>query len=156
LIGRAKRTGRFQIPGWATVSRHAGAVVIFGVMLGLMAFTVAQTEAQIRALREQWDISGPPCAVATTALDPVEHLGTEFSYVGADYAFDRAGVYCADVPDRTLFKPVTHQVCQFNNPRFVRVHTRAGVVVFDIPPLRVATVIVRNGRPSCVLAGWFR
>lgn len=156
MAGHKRRFGWSHDP--AAIARLVGNFAVGAVMLGIMGLTVYETHAEVEDLRRQWNIGGPPCATATPALDPAGHFATEITYVGVDYAFDRAGVFCADVPDRTLLAPATHQVCQFNNPRFVRVRApgEAGQTVFDIPPMQQATVIVRGGRAACVLAGWFR
>lgn len=137
------------------IARWCAGLLPVALMAVVLVIVVAPIQAQVDELRAQWNIDGPPCARTTAALDPAVHLRTEFTYVGVDYAYERAGASCADIPDRTLLRAVTHQACQFNNPRFIRVRTPAETVTFDIPPVEHATTFVRGGHVSCVLAGWF-
>jgi hypothetical protein len=109
------------------------------------------------SLRAEWDIKGPPCPeVAKLSLFAIGSRPPKpFTYKGVRFAAQVGDVYCEAVPDEGLFPQSTHAVCQFSHPAGIEVWAPAGHAIFEPGMGRRATVTVRHGRPSCVIAGWF-
>lgn len=72
---------------------------------------------------------------------------TNAASVGASFAGFR---------DAVLFGPArVRHVCQFNNPGAVVVHAAHETVNYEARPGTWLTITVQDGRPSCVVGGWF-
>jgi hypothetical protein len=109
------------------------------------------------SLRAEWDIRGPACPEVTKLS--IFAIGARppppFTYKGTHFAAQVGDVFCEAVPDEGWFPQTTHAVCQFSHPAGIEVTTSRRHVIFEPGMGRRATVSVRNGRPQCVMAGWF-
>jgi hypothetical protein len=136
------------------------AVAILAVCLAAMAMPFAlgiETWLMHLSLRQDWAIRGPPCpevaqvSIAARGLRPPK----PFVYKGIRFAAQMGNIYCEAVPDEGWFPKTTHAACQFSNPAAVEVHTPLRDVIYETGVGHRATVTIRNGRPSCVVGGWF-
>jgi hypothetical protein len=123
---------------------------------GILTLQMVLTE---RAERRAWSIKGPACPVvakpsptgARRRGDPMTH-----EYGGSTFTRSFGAVSCAGFREPALFdEGRVYHVCQFNNPGAVVVRTLRGTTTFEGPPGKRLTVTVREGRPSCVVGGWF-
>ena len=64
-------------------------------------------------------------------------------------------VSCGAVPENPLWPSTSYHVCRFNNPGAVVVTQGGRTTIFEPGVGRPATVTVRDGKASCVVAGWF-
>jgi hypothetical protein len=110
------------------------------------------------ALRKDWAIAGPPCpeVPAVTRAAKGHHQPPPFVYLGVRFAPEIGNSSCEAVPDEGWFPQTTHPVCQFSGPGAVTVTAGARTVVYEPGVGHRTTVTVRNGRPSCVVGGWFK
>jgi hypothetical protein len=132
------------------------------VIVMIMLFTAAiplwlayEGVASRQALKTEWAISGPACPVVTQTVR-YHRPAQSFRYKGVGFQRQYGNVYCEPVPNGGLFSRTTHAVCQFNAPTAIHVTTARGTVIYEPGVGRPATVTVRDGRPSCVIGGWFR
>ena len=128
-----------------------GAFVMMPVAIGVA------TWRDHLSLRAEWDIRGPACPQVPRLS--IFAMGARppppFTYKGTHFAAQVGDVFCEAVPDEGWFPQTTHAVCQFSHPAGIEVTTHTGHVIFEPGMGRRATVSVRKGRPSCVMAGWF-
>jgi hypothetical protein len=148
ILDRRKR------PRWAIeVAALAGMLGLICAIPGLIAFA---TWADLHAMKVAWTIKGPPCPVV--AKPGPAAVGRKkprtFDYGGASFTRSFGAASCVSIPESGLTRE-NYRVCQFNNPGAVTVELDSGTTVFQPPPGRRATVTVRHGRASCVVAGWF-
>ena len=135
-----------------TVLFHAG---VFSL---IPAFIVYQNWSKATALAREWTVTGPPCPV----VDQPSALATRHgkppmtvAYGGAVFTRAFAAASCGAVPLNPFWPSENAYVCRFNNPGAVTVRTPGGRVVFEPPVGHPATVTVRRGQVSCVVAGAF-
>lgn len=134
-------------------------IVVVGVaFLALPVMVGIGTWQAHLTLRRDWAIAGPPCpqvaqvSIAARGMHPPP----PFTYLGAHFTPQIGNVSCEAVPDDGWFPQTAHPVCQFSAPGAVEVQASARRVVYEVGVGRPATVTVRDGRPSCVVGGWFR
>ncbi len=134
----------------------AGMAVCVAAIPGILTLQAVLTE---RAERRAWTIEGPACPVVAKPSptgsrrrgDPMTH-----DYGGASFTRSFGAVSCAGFREPRLFGDSdVYHVCQFNNPGAVVVRTARRTTTFEAPPGRRLTVTVREGRPTCVIGGWF-
>ena len=134
----------------------AGMAVIVAAIPGILTLQMVLTE---RAERRAWAITGPACpVVAKPSPMGSRHRGDPMShdYGGSTFTRSFGAVSCAGFREASLFgESRVYHVCQFNNPGAVVVKTSHGQTTFEAQPGRRLTVTVREGRPSCVVGGWF-
>ena len=132
-------------------------LVVFAAVVSLPVMIGVGTWVSHLALRQEWAIKGPPCQ--EMAQIPIFARGGRppkpFSYKGTRFAAQLGNIFCEAVPDEGWFPKTTHAVCQFSHPAGIEVTTSRRHVIFEPGMGRRATVSVRNGRPQCVMAGWF-
>ena len=94
-------------------------------------------------------LEGPPCPVLTRADYEARPGKAKQTFITNDIRYDRrfGHVECNVVADGGGFAPV----CQFSGPALLVVTTAKGVFHFAPGVGRAATVITREGLPSCVL-----
>jgi hypothetical protein len=135
-----------------------GALVI--VAVSLLALAVAallalaiQTRATRMADAREWTVSGPPCPSATAAsLAAAGEAATQLTtYYGARFGRTHGAVRCREIGYDDGRSGEDFPVCEFDHPGGLEVTTSAGHWVFDLPPLRAATVQVRHGVAQCVV-----
>lgn len=133
-----------------------GMAVCVAAIPGILTLQMVLAE---QAERKAWAITGPACPVvakpsplgARRRGDPMTH-----DYGGATFTRSFGAVSCAGFREAALFGASrVYHVCQFNNPGAVVVKTARGTTTFEAAPGRRLTVTVRDGRPSCVVGGWF-
>jgi hypothetical protein len=132
------------------------------VTIGLLAVCIPawgayQWWAFRHELRTDWNISGPACPPATHTWQSVGLKRTphEFSYGGMHVAYPFGAADCSPVPE-DYFTGHAYSVCQFTAPLIVAVTAGGRTVTYEPGYGRHATVKLRNGQISCVLAGWYR
>ena len=129
---------------------------IVGVLL-LVAFIPLQvgygTWAEHRALTDEWKIAGPACPgkVHDWRWSPPRTI----RYKGVGFSRQYGGIYCEAVPEPGLLSKATYPVCQFSGPARIIVTTADRSTVYEPGIGKRATVTVRKGKVSCVVAGWF-
>lgn len=113
--------------------------------------------AKERAIEAAWRIEGPPCPV--TAAPPGLVAGDRplkvFAFGAARFARRYGHVDCMPFPDGRPFGREFRRVCQFTAPETVVVMLGERTWAFRPGVGQPATVTVRRGEVSCVLAGWF-
>ena len=133
-----------------------GMAVVVAAIPGILTLQMVLTE---RAERRAWAIKGPACPVvaqpsplgARRRGDPMSH-----EYGGSTFTRSFGAVSCAGFREPVLFgESRVYHVCQFNNPGAVVVETARGTTTYEGPPGKRLTVTVREGRPNCVVGGWF-
>ena len=109
------------------------------------------------SIRKDWAIKGPPCPQMGSV--PIFARGARppkpFTYKGTRFAAQVGDISCAAVPDEGWFPKSTHAVCQFSGPSAIEVDTGTVQATYVTGMGKRATVTIRNGRPSCVIGGWF-
>jgi hypothetical protein len=130
-----------------------GGVVLMAA--GIVGFLLWSGWARGATERSDWTIAGPACPVVAAASPLVvgKKPAKVFSYGGAE--FSRAFGHASCNGWRENGPSDVRWVCQFSGPGAVTVTTAGRSVVFQPGVGRRATVTVRQGRPSCVVAGWF-
>jgi len=135
-------------------------IAIVAVCLGAMSIPFAlslETWLTHLALRQEWTIKGPACAQMPEI--PIYARGFRppkpFTYKGTRFSAQLGDIFCEAVPDEGWFPKTTHAVCQFSNPSAIEVDTGVIKAIYVTGMGKRATVTVRNGRPSCVVGGWF-
>jgi hypothetical protein len=110
------------------------------------------------SLRKTLSFSGAPCPEVpeVTAAGKGVHPPPPFTYMGVRFAMQIGNVDCSAVPDDGWFPQTDHPVCQFSGPGAVEVRAPARSVVYQPGVGHPATITVKNGHPSCVVAGTFR
>jgi hypothetical protein len=131
------------------------------VTVGLLAVSIPAWGAYQwwdfrHGLRTDWNISGPPCPteVHTWPSVPPGHRPKVFDYGGMHIAHGFGGADCSPVPE-DYFTSKAYSVCQFTAPVMISVTVGRQTWLFEPGFGRRATVKLRNGRVTCVLAGWF-
>ncbi len=132
------------------------ALVVAG--LGLPVLLVGSTWSDRVAVRRQWSIAGPACPVVAKPDRAIVGRRSPqfFNYMDVRFGRQSGEVSCAAPPDGNPLDPKSYPVCQFPAPVMVSVDTEAGTVFFQPGLGRPATVTVRRGHVTCVMAGWFR
>lgn len=139
--------------------KSAGAVLILlPILCALPAFIVFKNFVETLSLRAEWTLKGPACAVVATP-SPVatrrHKPPTTFDYGPVSWTRSFGGASCGAVPENPLWPSSNYHVCRFNNPGAVVVTQGAQKTIFEPGVGQPATVTVRGGKASCVVAGWF-
>lgn len=154
-----------MIPEYMPISlrqrlRHSSWWQTLGIVVLMMAvasipLTVAYGGlADRQALKSEWAITGPPCPLAT-GPSLYRKAPKAFSYQGVRFTRQYGNVSCVVVPDAGPFSKAHHPVCQFSGPARVTATTGGRTYVYEPDIGRRATVSIRDGKPSCVIGGWF-
>ena len=132
-------------------------LVVFAAVVSLPVMIGVGTWVSHLALRQEWAIKGPACPQMTEV--PIFARGARppkpFTYKGARFAAQLGNIFCEAVPDEGWFPKTTHAACQFSNPSAIEVDTGLAKATYVTGMGHKATVTIRNGRPSCVVGGWF-
>jgi hypothetical protein len=130
---------------------------MLALLLVIPAYVIATTwmdrQAEIRA----WSITGPACP-QVGALDPtVAGRKPAKAFVYRSVRFERQAGHasCVVLDEGGPFSRRLYPVCQFNAPAGLTVTTAQGSLRFQPGAGRNVTVQVRDGRPTCFMAGWF-
>ncbi|WP_372784392.1 hypothetical protein [Phenylobacterium sp.] len=132
------------------------ALAVAGVMLPV--WLVGSTWMDRVALQRQWTIAGPACPIVAKPDRAVVGRRSPqfFEYQGIRFGRQSGEVSCVAPPEGHPLDPKSYAVCQFPAPVMVSVDTGQHTVIFQPGLGRRATVTVRRGEVSCVLAGWFK
>jgi len=141
--------------------RDAGQTAALGGLLlmlaGMPGYVVLQAWRADQAMIRAWTIVGPPCPVV--ARPDRMTVGSKppkaFDYGGIGFARHFGHASCVAWRDGDLRHSEITRVCQFNAPGAVTVASGGKTISYQPGVARRATVIIRNGQPSCVMAGWF-
>lgn len=135
----------------------AGMAGVLLMVVSIPAWAAYDTWSSQRALKAAWSISGPPCPAAERPMPVGTRLRTPrtFEYGGISFTRRFGHVSCVALPERGMFNEANYRVCQFSGPAMIAVRTERGTALFEPGVGRRATVIVRDGRASCVMGGWF-
>lgn len=159
--------------GVRSVRRGPSAIVVI-LMVGALAlcsalgvFLYRYWAGQVAEARE-WTIAGPPCPAMTRKTLVAAGLQAApegdvrgFSditdgYDGVVFARRFGYISCADVRDNGGLSLDSHPVCQFTRPEVLTITTAKGVFYFNTGVSAPATVSVKDGVPSCVMANRFK
>lgn len=141
--------------------RAADAWSDFGILVVLLAVTsiplaiVYGVLADHHALKAEWAIVGPACAVPSEPIR-FHRPAHAFTYRGVTFSRRYGNAYCIVAPDGNILSRASHTVCQFSSPGAVSVTTGGRTVLYEPGIGHPATVSIRDGRSSCVVGGWFR
>jgi hypothetical protein len=128
-----------------------------GILLAAVSFpsqVAYATWADHRALKDEWKIPGPACPAPAHAWRwPAPRT---IHYKGVAFARQYGGIYCEAVPVENPFSQATFPVCQFSGPGRVLVTLAGRTTAYEPGIGKPATVTVRDGRVSCVVASWWR
>lgn len=128
------------------------------IALALPIIAVYQNWSKSTQLRHEWAIEGPACpVVANPSPAATRHHKPARSFEYGDATLTRSfgAVTCGAVPENPWWPIASYRVCRFNNPGAIVVVTPRGRTVFEPKPGFPATVTLRRGVPSCVVAGDF-
>ncbi len=140
-----------------------GRVAFGGVACLALAFAglvprLQRDRAEAIAQSKAWTVTGPPCP----SLPPAEAAGwpyqarKTFGYAGSGFGFAIGHVACSQLHakgGRDMFRG--YPVCQFTSPAVVTVEA-GNLTAFFTPGLgQRATVTVKDGVITCVMAGDF-
>lgn len=141
-----------------TFVQHSGLAGLMLILLSVPGYIVAETWFGLMATKRAWTITGPPCPVVVAPARSVvgSKAPRDFTYNGAIFARHFGHVSCVAFREDGLFASGSYSVCQFSGPGAVHVTAGGRTVVFQPGVGRPATVTVRRGEASCVVAGWFR
>ena len=133
--------------------------------LGLLLFRYWSNEvAETRA----WTIAGPPCpalthqALISAGLQPAAEgdirgfPDISEGYDGAIFARRFGYLSCAVIRENGGLSLDTYPVCQFSRPVVLTITTAKGTFYFHTGDSAPATVSVKGGVPSCVMANRFK
>lgn len=137
------------------LSELVGLSFFLFMLATLPAWLIYETWSAQEAQRKAWDIAGPACPVIAKSAAFGADTPYEFSYGGARFARRFGHASCASPLEGGLIPGEPYRVCQFSGPSVVAVAMDGGVTIFKPGTGRRATVTVRNGKPSCVIGGWF-
>jgi hypothetical protein len=146
-----------RLHGW----RGSLSAVLFMVPLlcALPAYIVFQNWLESTTLKAEWTLKGPTCPmVAKPSPVATRRHRPPMTHWYGDVRFTRSfgAVSCGSVPENPLWPSKSYRVCRFNNPGAVQVFTQGRTVIFEPGPGQPATVTVRRGQASCVIAGGFQ
>lgn len=133
------------------------AIVVLGVLGALAYWDFQHRRAANIGTAEAWDIKGPPCPAATAEDWAAKHevAPKTFDYDGDTLGRLAGDASCSDVQDKGGKGLGVLKVCQFTSPGALTVKTKAGMFYF-LPGIgNPATIVIREGRPRCVLASKF-
>jgi hypothetical protein len=135
-----------------------GMVGIVLLLASIAAYPVYETWAVQRGIRIEWDIAGPPCPVpAGPPGKAFGRMGVKvFHYEGVGFERRFGHVRCVAPQEAGFMNQEFYRVCQFSAPETVRVTTDGRAFAFKPGVGRTATVKVRKGQVTCVVAGWFK
>ncbi len=135
-----------------------GAIVVGGVIVGVTASMkrvglLAASTAQVRPET----LVGEPCPVLTAQEYEARGAKAKQGFITNDIRYDRrfGHAECSVIAAEkggTDFIPV----CQFSGPALLKVTTAKGPFYFAPGTGKPATVMTRDGVPSCVLASNFK
>jgi hypothetical protein len=126
------------------------------VILAVPALTVYETWSEQAAMRRAWNIVGPACPVVEASPTLFGAKGPKaFDY--GEIRFERrfGHVSCVAPAKRGMVGGEVYRVCQFTAPAALAVTTGGRTSLYSTGVGQRATVTVRDGQVSCVLAGWF-
>lgn len=135
-----------------------GMVGVVLMLASIAAYPVYETWAVQRGVRIAWDITGPPCPVTPGRADTAfGRMGVKvFHYEGVKFERRFGHASCVAPNEPGFMNKDFYRVCQFSAPETVRVTADGQSHAFKPGVGRVATVTVRKGQVTCVVAGWFR
>lgn len=141
----------------ARLQTAAGAALVVAA-LALPAWLVGSTWLDRTALKRQWTIAGPACPVVAKVDKAVVGRRSPqfFEYRGVRFGRQSGEVSCVAPPLGNPLDPKSYTVCQFPAPVMVSVAAAGRTTIFQPGLGRRATVTVRDGQVSCVMAGWYR
>jgi hypothetical protein len=137
--------------------QDVGLVGLLMMVASVPGYIVYAAWAADRAERATWNIVGPPCPVVSqpSRLAVGRRPPKRFQYGESTFTRSFAAVSCAAFSEGAPWTDKVYRVCQFNNPGAVTVVTAGRRVVFEALPGRRVTVMVRDGKAACAVAGWF-
>jgi len=146
---------------WKKLLTRLPALGMVGVVLmlaSIAAYPVYETWAVQRGVRISWDIVGPPCpATPGPASKAFGRMGVKvFHYEGVKFERRFGHASCVAPNEEGFMNKDFYRVCQFSAPETVRVTADGKAFAFKPGVGRTATVKVRKGQVTCVVAGWFK
>jgi len=135
-----------------------GMVAVLAGAVSIPGYVILTTWLDRRAMEAAWTITGPPCP-QVAALDPAvvgRRPAKVFTYQKVRFARQSGHVSCVTLDAGGPFARRTYPVCQFSGPAGVGVTAAGGTAFYQPGAARRVTVTVRDGRPACVMGGWFR
>lgn len=133
-------------------------VVMAGAIAAIPGYTVLATWIDQQNVRRAWTIKGPPCLAVQKAAYIVvgPRPPKTFTYGDIDFTRQFGHASCVAIREDGFMAKESYRVCQFNAPAMVAVTMPGGArTTWQTGVGRNATVTVRHGRATCVLAGWF-
>jgi hypothetical protein len=154
-----------MFPGYMPISRrqrlrhsggwHTAGIVILMLAVASIPLTIAYGGlADRQAMKREWAIDGPACPVAA-GPSPFRKPPHAFSYQGVRFTRQYGAVSCVVIPDGGIFSKAHHAVCQFSGPARISAATAGRTFAYEPGIGHRATVIIRDGKPTCVVGGWF-
>lgn len=139
------------------ILQHLGLAGLMLLLVSVPAIDVYRTWVGTRAEKRLWNIDGPPCPVVAEPQGEVVGHKPPRTFVYNRIAFTRhlGDASCAAFREDGFLARDNYSVCQFSGPGAVTVETAGRKVSFQPGAGRRATVTVRRGEATCVMAGWF-
>lgn len=137
------------------IGELAALVALLLTIISIPATMGYSAWARADAEKADWSIAGPACPVAAQPASAVVGRKAAKSFTYGEVAFTRQFGHASCNAWRVDGPRDIVRVCQFSGPGAVTVATGGRRVVYQPGVGRRATVSVRHGTPSCVVAGWF-
>ncbi|RAK57835.1 hypothetical protein [Phenylobacterium deserti] len=126
-------------------------------MIGVAVLVARSGWSTADARVDAWQIEGPACGPGSSPVvgDP-RRPARSFELQGVRFTRLNGNVSCVSLPVGGRFSKATELVCQFSSPGMLEVSKDGARQAYAPGWGRPATIRVRDGEPSCVVAGWFR
>jgi hypothetical protein len=137
--------------------QQVGLGAVLFMLVAVPGIDVYRTWASLRGEKASWNIKGPPCPVVPKASLAVVGHKPPRTFIYNEVAFTRhlGDVSCSAFREDGFMSAEHYSVCQFSGPGAVTVDGVGRKVTFQPGPGKRTTVTVRDGKISCVVAGWF-
>jgi hypothetical protein len=132
----------------------AGVLLLLAAIASIPLTVGVATFRDHRSLNREWTVPGPACPVVAR-ISPAARGAKPpppFTFLGAHFAYQIGDVECAAVPEKNIFDPSHHTVCQFDAAGAVEVTVGRRTTIFEPGVGHGAMVTVRKGEVSCVVA----
>lgn len=128
------------------------------IVTGLVVANLNHSRNKAVAKASEWRIQGPSCPIITRSEYDAQTYRARKVFTYDDFQVARVAghVECDEVHDRGGLSWRSAAKCRFTSPNLIVVTNKLGERIFAPGPGHPATIVVRNGQATCVLASNFR
>lgn len=133
------------------------AVIGMGIATAIITVTYVKDRTAHIATAKVWDIQGPACPALSAAEWTAKHYRAQkvFDYDGVAIGRAAGNASCSDVHTDGGKGLGVRKVCQFTSPGVLTVTSKAGAFYFNPGVGQLASLIIEQDRPACVMASHF-